>query len=370
MKRQKITDSKIYKHTNGVYYFRSGDFEKSLKTKDKRQAKINAQGLEAKIDEFGVSAYRLKVSSVLPEYFEFRQSQTLGKSAIRQSTVDECKKLFKLHLEPFFGDLVFASINESKWLDYCQFKNDIDLMNHRKVFSYFLKWAKVRGYYNYTLDMKIPKSDRRERPIHPPEVCKKIIENSKGSLRLFLSMYLFMGMRRSEIMKLSWDRVSLERGLLVLGKGDTKTKKRRYVTINPFVLQLLQNRFKEQSGQSLWVFQNAKHPEKHADPSGLKTAWKTLLKKCGFLDLDIQWHDLRATHQYYSHKSTDFTDTQREKFSGSNIEVQKRHYVSFEADDVRGLESVVKFDGLDQVLEKALDDELGKTREKQKLLEP
>jgi hypothetical protein len=71
----------------------------------------------------------------------------------------------------------------------------------------------------------------------------------------------------------------------------------------------------------------------------------------------LQWHDLRATHQYYTHKRIDFTDTQREKFSGSSIDVQKRHYVSFEADDLRGLETVVQFAGLDGLLSKVLDGE-------------
>ena len=74
-------------------------------------------------------------------------------------------------------------------------------------------------------------------------------------------------------------------------------------------------------------------------------------------------HDLRRTWKSRAHLRSDLTDTQKEKFAGSSIEVQKEEYVIMEADQLRPLADVVKVTGLKTMInQKAI--EWGKTGEK------
>lgn len=356
MKREKTEEKNIYIGPGQVRYYRRGDFERSLGTTSQREAIKRKKALEAKMDAFGQQAFKLAVNDVIKEFLDERWREAQS-GQIRMSTYLETEDMFRLHLLNFFGSKRFVDIDEPLWDEYVNSKGDMDLSNHRKVMSFFLTWSKRKRYYRYIPDLKIPTPKRRHKKILSPEVCASLIEASHGSLRLFLMMHLFMGMRRSEIMKLHWRRVDLASGFLTLFAEDTKTNLMRQVTINKNVLEILRYRLKTARPPKQWVFPNLLDESRHADVRGLKTAWYTCLKRCGYLDADFTWGDLRATHQYYTHKRIDFTDTQREKFSGSSVVVQRRHYVSFEAEDVRGLESAVQFKGLDQLMEKVLRDE-------------
>lgn len=351
MKRAKTRDPHIFEYEDGTKYYRRDGIERSLGKVSQFEAEARKRGIEAKIDTFGRQSLKVKVRDVFHEYMDSRRLELQAKT-IRQSTLKETDRIFTSHLLNYFGRFKFIDINEALWDKYVESKFKIDLANHRKVFGHFMRWAKRKQYTRYSLDMKIPIKPRRKRKVLTSDSIQKILMNSDGSLLLFVSFYLFMGMRRSEIMTLDWSRVDLVNGVIELRPDDTKTKAGRTLPLNEFVWRLLVRRYELKKGR--WVFPNAKDHKRHADLSGLKTAWRTCLKRSGLLANKIQWHDLRATHQYYSHTRTDFTDTQREKFSGSNIEVQKKTYVSFGAKDLKGLENVVHFDGLNNVLEKKL----------------
>lgn len=363
MKREKTAEPNIYIGHDGTLYYRKGSIERSLKTKSLREAVRRKRGIEAKADTFGTQAFSLSPNDVIKDFLDERYREVQS-GQLRMSSYMEFEDMFRVHLLDFFGSKRFADIDERLWDEYVFKKRNLDLSNHRKVFAYFLAWAKRKQFYRYVPDFKIPPPQRRQRKILSPETCSLIISNSHGSLRLFVLFYLLMGMRRSEIIKLHWRRVDLSIGHLILLPEDTKTKRFRSLPINQHVLELLKVRrdHQEARGETNWVFPNAKDPKRHASVSGLKTAWRTCLKRSLLEGADIQWHDLRATHQYYAHKRIDFTDAQREKFSGSSVDVQKSVYVSFGAEDVRGLERVVQYDGLDQLLERVVGEDTGKTK--------
>jgi hypothetical protein len=76
-----------------------------------------------------------------------------------------------------------------------------------------------------------------------------------------------------------------------------------------------------------------------------------MIRNAGLVDAGLEPHDLRATYEHYANKRTDFTDTQREKMAGASIQTQRRIYLhGFQAEDLRGLENVVQFDGLESIM--------------------
>lgn len=340
---------------SGVYYYRKGKVELSLKTTVWEIAISKHKLLSSTVDDIGTLAYRHKVNDLYKEYLSIKTLQSQGKlkktKSIGVRTLEEIEGVFRRHLIPFFGNKKLSDCNERLWERYCAQAPVSDLTNHRKAFSGFLKWCKVRGYLKYLPDITaIPLHHKRQRRIVKPEEIREIFSRSKGNLLLFLSIALFMGFRRKEIMTLKWRNVSfLNRSLLVEGV-DNKMGRSREVPANTIVLSLLKAKKDELTAKGIgtpWVFPNANDPSRHAAVCGLKTAWHKVLRDAKLVD--ITWHDFRATYEKYAHKSTGYTDTQKEKFSDSSMDVQKRIYVSMDADDLRGLENVVKVEGLDVV---------------------
>lgn len=344
MKRQKTQDPDIVKYPNGKLYFRRGNKEISLKTTDFKEATQRKKIILAKSDVFLMSSLALTVSKIYPEYKEHRAHEfKTGK--IRARTINENAYLMEKYILPYFGKKKIAKITSLDWAEFAK-SRDMDFSNLRKTFSHFTKWAAANGYRSTLLILNIDKRERRPRRILKPQEISAIWQNAHGSLKLFVALALSMGLRRSEIMTLSWDRVSFGERSLFLPKGITKTKKERWVPMPTGVVDLLMTRLTEQKVAVIktpWVFPHLMRPKEHADLGGLKTAWNTCLRKAfGLTDgrlENITWHDLRATCEYYAHKRSDLTATQLEKFFGASVDVQRKLYVSMDADDLRGVEN-------------------------------
>lgn len=361
-KRFPTPDPQIFMYEDGTFYLRLGDKERSLGTKDFGEAAKKKVTETIKLSGAGGSS-RLRCMDLFDDYVDARRKQvsdtpiveiTRGRASRRRTTISrqtlkEIEDIWRLHLRSYWAQVRLSKIDEQKWNDYVNQSLAIDLANHRKVFLGFLKWCKGRHFIQSVPDLKIPKVDRRPRRVLRDHEIRALFTHSKGSLLLFISMYLFMGMRRKEIMTLRWSDIVFEGDYLVLRKSEVKIRVGRSIPLNAFVKQLLVERLRS-AGNSPFVFPNRKTPKKHADLGGLKTAWNTAMRRCGFEPGYITPHDLRATFEAFAHKATEFTDTQREKFAGASVDVQKKHYVHFDAHDVRGLEAVVQVDGLANIL--------------------
>jgi integrase len=135
----------------------------------------------------------------------------------------------------------------------------------------------------YTLDNK------RYRYLMPEEepALMAALEGPRAHLKPMVKIALGTGMRLSEQLHLSWERVDLSRGVLILTK--TKTGKDREVPMNPEVFEILSALRKESTGRG-YVFIN---PQTGKRVKEIKKGFKTALKIAGIEGL--VWHDLRAT---------------------------------------------------------------------------
>ena len=339
MKYEHTSDKNIKRHpTNGMYYFKRGKVEHSLRTTDLKVAKVRARVKITELDALGTAHLTLKMSDVIEQY-------RLSRDDLRPGSVYELNLILDRHLLPFFGKLYLYKITTAAWATYCKSKPGLDLANHRKVMWGFLKWATREGYINGKPDIShIPSHTRRKRRVATPGEIMAIASHVTGSMRLFFALALYNGMRRKEIMRLRWEHVHLLKGYVEVIADYNKLGRGREMPINSVVKRLLAER--EQVGP--WVFPNRANARNPADVSGLKTAWRTALKRAGVTDLT--WHDLRATYEKYANKSIVHTDMQKEKFADASLAVQKRLYVSMTHDDLLGLEAVVQVPGLDQIM--------------------
>ncbi len=333
--------------TTGMFYFKRGSIEESLRTTDWKEAELRAS---VKLDEIqfaGVAAFKRTVKDLYGTYLHARaQDEHLSEGSFR-----EIKYVLEKHLLPHFGKNKLYKVTPVAWANYCSGKKKLDLANHRKVLRGFLKWCVDKGYLAGVPDVtRIPKHRRRQRRIVKNNEILAIFEHAQGSLRLFLALALYNGLRRKEIMTLEWSGIDLDVKFLTVKEKNNKLRRGRRLPISDNIVRLLRERQVEQK-RGRWVFPHAHDPKNHADLGGLKTAWRTCLRKAKLED--ITWHDLRATYEKHAHMSLEHTDTQKEKFADSSTAVQKRIYVSMDHEDLRGLENVVSIPGLDMLLFRA-----------------
>jgi integrase len=117
------------------------------------------------------------------------------------------------------------------------------------------------------------------------EEIKRLIDNCASHLKPIVTVAVFTGMRKSEILGLKWQNIDIECGILYL--LETKNGERREVIINDTVKRTLIAVPKHPS--SPYVF-----CEKDGKPyTNVRKSFDAALRKCGIID--FRFHDLRHT---------------------------------------------------------------------------
>jgi integrase len=98
---------------------------------------------------------------------------------------------------------------------------------------------------------------------------------------------LLLGMRQGEVLNLTWADVDLERGVLIVQREHSKTKKGRAIPLPPVLVAMLD----QLPRTSDYVF--PRHSGQRRDAKADWTEWKVLLMSC---DLPhVRLHDARHT---------------------------------------------------------------------------
>ncbi len=352
MSRKKVDFDSDLIIRGSTYWYRAtplgqkGQIELSLKIK---VGALKREVLAAKkelLDSLGLVG-NTKGSTAFPvlsaKYIAFRKKEGLA-----DKTLFEVENIMTRHLLPFFRRYRVEEINQPIFNDFCETKKDITVIPHRKVLNHFLKWCMQNGYVKYRMQVDVPKfakKQKRQREILTPEEIRLLLTNLDAAALLYHSMYLLMGMRNSEIIKLKWEDVSFLKNSIRIDPANNKSRRGRVVPVNSTVKRLLEAFPK----RSKWVFP-ARFKDTHMDETNpFRSQWERALASAK-ITRHLTRHDLRATFETFMHKNQAFTDTQREKMAGAAINVQRNVYVTMSADDLRGLEESVQVDGLDAAI--------------------
>lgn len=339
-----------------AYYYRKGETEKVLGSFESDEEAVEAMEIfQAKRSALGLRAYKFKAKHIWPDYLEQRRRQYAGEIAGRKKdsphTFREINDTWKIHLRKHFGNRLLADIDDPLWNTYCERAKVGDLTNHRKVLKTFLKWCMVKGYLRALPILQVPKVIRRRRRIMTEAQILALIGNASDRLLLFVSCYLLMGMRWTEIRLLKKSSINLWKRTLRIEEETTRTRKARIVMINRFVLKLIiieYRRHKEEGIKTAYLFPKRRNPSKPMIDTAMRRPWSRLLVRAGLTDFTP--HDMRATFEYWQARNPGFTDAQREKSVGASMAMQMNRYlVDTDAEFVKGLEESVKFEGLDRL---------------------
>jgi integrase len=83
----------------------------------------------------------------------------------------------------------------------------------------------------------LKENNERDRILSQEEYIK-LLANSPGHLKPIVKLAYYTGMRRGEILGLTWDQVDLKAGFIKLTHQDTKTKEGRLVPLNQELMQM------------------------------------------------------------------------------------------------------------------------------------
>jgi integrase len=267
--------------------------------------------VKIKLDIFNKEFGGLIVSQIRPVELENYQVKRVKEGA-KPATVDQ-------------------EIGKARAMVYKAFDNDLVGGDTIKTFKRIKKLLK-------------PGSDVRDRVLSGDEF-ERLLKNSSGHIKDIIMMGYFTGMRKGEILNLTWDRVDLQNRMIRLEAEDTKDREKRNIPICDELFGLLAsmpNRLHE-SGQINHVFQFKGQPIKDIR-TGLRRACKKAKIKYGrFEKGGFIFHDLRHTFNTNMRKAG-VADSVIMRITGhSTREMFDRYNTIDETDTRRAIAQMVNF---------------------------
>jgi integrase len=210
---------------------------------------------------------------------------------------------------------------------------------------------------NPVQSMRLRPPEGRIRWIDGPAAERLIAEAAKirSYLPDFIQLGLHTGMRKGEMLGLSWDRVDLDRGMVYLTDKDQKNGKHGSVPLNAEAVEALERRLKHREQycpQSPWVFAN-RQGERLAN---VRKGFTTACEKAGIADFHP--HDLRHTCAAWLVQGGVDIRVVCELLRHSSIQVTMR-YAHLSSKNVR--EAVERLSHFRPTIEKALTEADGAT---------
>lgn len=344
-KRVKTRDPEIF--MIGKSYFFRGTIDGERADDIKLEATSYSLAVDAKrkliqdLESTGVQHRRSKIGVLMTKYLKAREDEKILKK-ISERTFGETKHLIENYLKPAFEKLTISKVTSASWNNYEKLHLDIDTTQHAKVLKHFLGWCVEEGISKYVPRFTARDWDRRERINLTDQEIDALLREAlgrKGNVPDIIVIAVTMGKRVNEVSQLSWDRVDFQNNIIFLGKKNVKTKKRRAIPMPPVVRERLLERANEATSE--YVFPNQRDLTRPMSKTGYAQVFRDIRNAAG-INSEIQMHDLRATAQNRAHVDTRFTDTQREDFFGSATKVQRDVYVKLAADQLKGMETLVK----------------------------
>ncbi len=142
----------------------------------------------------------------------------------------------------------------------------------------------------------LPEENKRNRILSPDEYNRLLYELEEPAKSIVKVAYL-TGMRKNEIIALTWEKVNLNDGYIDLDYEDTKTRERRRIYFNEQLISIFKQASKLRSIRHKYVF-----TRKNGNPvRSIREAFELACKRAEIKD--FVFHDLRHTFNTYMRKA-------------------------------------------------------------------
>jgi integrase len=187
--------------------------------------------------EFFLRHHRTNVPRVPLAEISEQFAASREQSGLSPHYVFLCRKFTRKLAEAFPGlclsDLTTPALE--KWLGGLPLgattKNDM-----RRVLGTCGNWAEKQGHLlkgmNPFLGMMRYKENKAPVSIFMPEQIASLLTKADGTLRPFLALGAFAGLRTAELQRLDWSEIDLDRGYITVAASKAKTRQRRLIPIS------------------------------------------------------------------------------------------------------------------------------------------
>lgn len=307
MSLKKYTDKKGNEYPNlyidnGIFYAvgRKGDavIKKSLKTREFNEARsrlisaLHMAGIESVVTK--------KTNMLLKEYWaKIIFEKTV--SEIKPSTLERIDIIWRLSLDPFWGNLNAGHITQDKVTEFMAWhqKNrpGVQFVNVFKYLGNLFKYVQEQGDLpGPRPKLTLPKNEEKHHSkkkgrILPEDEFKAILKHLDGDVKLIAEIARATGMRQMEIGGMEADRVKRlgEHLIFVLDTDDTKTGLAREIPIPLRFNAEIELRL----GSGLqYLFARSKDDSKPIFPQIISKQWQKAKRKAGIKG-KFRFHDLR-----------------------------------------------------------------------------
>ncbi len=132
--------------------------------------------------------------------------------------------------------------------------------------------------------------DRRLSPDELPAFFRALADEPNHDIKDYVFLALFTGARRSNLLSMRWDEISMEQKLWVIPASKSKNGLAMPVPLADPALEILHRRLAAREQDNPFVFAGRGESGHLEDP---KSGWKRICKNAGITNLRI--HDLRRT---------------------------------------------------------------------------
>ena len=157
------------------------------------------------------------------------------KTRVSKNTIANKKSCFK-NMSEIFGYKYLSEITEDDFYNFIENASSNTAKTYQMFLQTFLAEAEECGFNVPTLKIKIGKKPPARVRYLTEEEAERLLRNS-GDLKLLIKMALMTGMRKSEMLNLTWQNIDLKAKLIHI--EESKNGERRSVPISNSLLKEL-----------------------------------------------------------------------------------------------------------------------------------
>lgn len=352
-KYTKVGDNLLLNTETGVYYVRKAfrkdripDLFKSTGEERINKAKIlRDQMITAHLAKYlhgEVSGRDAKTfSEVADEVLRYESPDQ------RKSTQDQYRRYIG-ELKTEFGEIPITRVTSeffTEWLrEFRKRKTRKTFMDYQKYASKVLTYAYQKRYVTHQVKFKNPDRGRATRyRVYTREEITSLWNHMDEDLRDQFALGFECMMRLREILHLTWDRVDLDTGTIILRADDVKTGSKtgrgRTFRVSPNALARLKARRAITPGAN--VFPSPVVEGKSVNQN--KTAWKHAKEKAG-IEGNARFHDLRHTAISIALLEAHITPVLVSQYAGVSIRTIEKVYLHSDSQKTQAVSNAIRID--------------------------
>lgn len=203
-----------------------------------------------------------------------------ARTRLSENTIISKKSVLK-NMSELFGYKYLSELTEEDFYNYIQSVSSGTAKTCKIIINALLSEAEECGYNTIKLNIKLSKKVSARVRYLTDEEAQKLLTNCKKSLlRLLIIMALSTGMRKMEMLSLTWQNIDFKSKLIHI--EESKNGERRSIPISDSLLNELKEIEERNSNER--VFKSLHVPMFH---------FKKLVEKCEIKN--FHFHDLRHT---------------------------------------------------------------------------